>query len=63
MSPTNQVALAAGAAVNALDASLRAALFSAQFSGIPALGAAVGAALAITEACQKIQSNKSVSSK
>ena len=63
MSLTSQAVLAAGAAVNIVDASLHAVQFAAQFSAIPALGGAVAAALAISAACERIQSNRSVSSK
>ncbi|KAF8525377.1 kinase-like domain-containing protein [Gautieria morchelliformis] len=55
MPPISQVL--AGAAV-IVDMSLNATQFAAQFSGVPGLAPALGVLLAISKACDKIQSNK-----
>ena len=44
------------------NVALNATQFAAQFSGIPALGPAVGSVVAISQACANVVSNRFVSS-
>jgi hypothetical protein len=58
MPPTSQVL--AGAATVIVDMSLNVSIFVAQFSGVPGLAPALGVLLAISRACDQIQSNEFV---